>query len=78
MKLGRLAKALQAKLSKLKKVRKLPTPVGQPVALQPPEPIPFPGASPEPNDDDELPWGGDAEDHPWMRVTWLPPLFGLT
>ena len=53
------------------KARKLPTPVGEPVALQPTEPTPFPGASPEPND--ELPWEGSDEDHPWRRVTWLPP-----
>ena len=48
----------------------LPTPLGEPVALEPPEPVPFPGAPFEPND--ELPWEGDDEDHPWMRVQWLP------
>ena len=50
----------------------LPTPLGEPVALEPPEPVPFPGAPSEPND--ELPWEGDDEDHPWMRVQWLPPI----
>ena len=71
MRLGKLAKALRAKCKKLNmKARKLPTPAGEPVALQPPEPTPFPGASPEPND--ELPWEGSDEDHPWIpRYLWM-------
>ena len=54
------------------KVRKLPTPIGEPVALQPPEPRPFPGVSLGPNDDPDIESFATEAERERQPKPWYP------